>query len=81
MYSLEKPVEPRCTERDGKLYVGVTSAMALVKSLLGESPDSYGPPALAQVHRLEGVGCHAACLDWLAHGFGWLPAYHPPIWP
>lgn len=72
---------PRCVERDGKLYVGVTSAMALVKGLLGEPPDSYGPPTLARVHRLEGTACHAACLDWLAYTFHWVPSYEPPAWP
>ncbi len=75
-------LEPRCTVGpDGKLYVGVTSAMRLVKDLLGEEPDNYGPPALAKIHAMEGTGCHAACLDWLAHGFGWLPSYEPPAWP
>lgn len=73
--------EPRCTRGpDGTLYVGVTSAMALVKTLLGEAPDSYGPPALAKVHAMEGTACHAACLDHLAHTFGWLPDYEAPIW-
>jgi len=66
---------------DGKLYVGVTSAIKLVKFLLEEPAESYGPPALARVHQLEGTACHAACLDFLAHTFGWLPEYSVPIWP
>jgi hypothetical protein len=73
--------EPRCLVRDGRTYVGVTSAMRLVKHLLGEEPDQYGPPALAKIHAMEGTGCHAACLDYLAHAFGWLPTYEPPTWP
>jgi hypothetical protein len=66
---------------DGKLYVGVTSAMKLVKFLLEEPAESYGPPALARIHQLEGVACHAVCLDFLAHTFGWLPEYTVPVWP
>lgn len=71
----------RLTVRDGKTYVSVTSAMALVKTLLREPEDSYGPPALAMIHALEGTACHAACLDWLAHAHGWLPEHVPPPWP
>ena len=78
---LAKRIEPRCIERDGKLYVGVTSAMALVKFICQEPPDSYGPEALAKVHRAEGISCHAACLDWLAYTFHWIPSYEPPNWP
>lgn len=73
--------EPRCIERDGRQYVGVTSAMKLVKYILQEEQDFYGPPALAKIHAMEGASCHAACLDWLAHAFGWLPSYEPPNWP
>ena len=73
--------EPRTTVGpDGKLYVSVTSAMALVKTLLGEAPDSYGPPALAKVHAMEGTACHAACLDHMGWTFGWLPEYQAPAW-
>lgn len=77
-----EPFEPRTqVGPDGKLYVGVTSAMKLVKLLLEEPADCYGPPALARIHQLEGVACHAACLDFLAHTFGWLPEYTVPAWP
>ncbi len=73
---------PRCViAPDGRLYVGVTSAMKLVKSILGEPPDSYGPPALAKIHQLEGTACHAICLDWLAHKYNWIPSFEPPVWP
>ena len=69
---------------DGQTFVSVTSAMRLVKILLNEPDDFYGPPALAKlakVHALEGTGAHSASLDWLAHAFGWLPEYTPPKWP
>lgn len=49
--------------------------MKLVKHLLGESPDYYGP--LATIHAAEGEGCHRVCLDWLAYECGWLPGLHP----
>ncbi len=65
---------------DGTTYVGVTSAMKLVKELLGEEPESYGPPALAKIHALEGQACHQACLNWLACHAGWVSSYRPPAW-
>jgi len=65
----------------GRMFVSVTSAMGLVKTILGEPPDSYGPANLARFHAMEGTGCHAICLDWLAHKCGWLPDYAPPEWP
>lgn len=71
---------PRTRFHDGRTYVSVTSAMGLVKTILGEPPDSYGPVALSRIHAMEGTGCHAACLDWLAHAHGWLPEYVPPVW-
>lgn len=73
--------QPRCLERDGYLYVGVTSAMKLIKHLLQEPEEYYGSPALAKIHAVEGTACHAACLDWLAYTFHWLPTYEPPPWP
>ena len=73
--------EPRTAECDGKTYVSVTSAMRLVKRLLNEPEDCYGPPALAKIHAMEGTACHAACLNYLAHAFGWLPTYETPSWP
>jgi hypothetical protein len=78
--SARKPEPRTAIGPDGHRYVSVTSAMALVKTILGEPPDSYGPPALARVHAMEGTACHAACLDWLAHRFGWLPDYQAPAW-
>jgi hypothetical protein len=63
----------------GQYFVGVTSAMKLVKFLLKEPPDSYGPPALSRMHCAEGVGCHAVCLDYLAFQQGWLGSFIPPI--
>lgn len=72
---------PRTQVHNGKQYVSVTSAMRLVKHLLGEPPDSYGPPALAKIHAMEGTACHAACLDWLAYTFHLIPSYDPPGWP
>jgi hypothetical protein len=71
--------EPRCTVKDGRLYVGVTSAMVLVKTLLNEEPDYYGP--LAKVHAAEGTGAHSCTLDWLAHKHNWLPEYTVPVRP
>lgn len=55
--------------------------MALVKTVLLEDADSYGLPALAKIHQLEGTGAHSATLDFLAHKHGWLPSYQPPAWP
>ena len=82
MITQRKPkLEPRCLIHNGKSYVGVTSAMKLVKQILGEPEDYYGPPALAKIHQLEGTAAHAACLDWLAHAHGWLPTYEAPAWP
>jgi hypothetical protein len=66
---------------NGELFVSVTSAMGLVKQLLDEPPDYYGPAALAKVHQLEGTACHAVCLDYLAHKAGWLPDATVPAWP
>jgi len=71
--------QPRCIVKDGQLYVGVTSAMSLVKTLLNEEPDYYGP--LAKVHAAEGSGSHAAALDALAFKHGWLPEYTAPVRP
>jgi hypothetical protein len=73
--------KPRCVTKDGRLYVGVTSAMKMVKELLGEPPDSYGPPALSRIHCMEGTACHAVCLDWLAAQHKWVPSFEPPAWP
>lgn len=80
--TMQRASEPRCTiGPDKKLYVGVTSAMRLVKRVLQEPPDSYGPEALARIHQLEGTACHAVCLDWLADAFGWLPTFEMPPMP
>lgn len=67
-------------DHHGKVYIGVTSAIKVVKQLLGEEPDSYGPLALARVHAQEGEWCHAVCLDWLAWKHGWLQSFDPPRW-
>lgn len=64
----------------GNLLVSVTSAMKLVKELIGEEPDLYGPPALAKVHQAEGTWCHEVCLDWLAFTVGWIPSFEVPKW-
>lgn len=55
----------RRAEHNGVRYVSVTSAMRLVKTLLGEGDDYFGP--LAKLHAAEGEACHRVCLDWLAH--------------
>lgn len=68
----------RTTAVAGKQYVSVTSAMKLVQQMLKEPEDVFDRDP---IHRLEGTGCHAACLDWLAHAFHWIPSYHPPAWP
>lgn len=62
-------------------FVSVTAAMSIVKTLLNEPEDHYGPPALARIHRLEGTGAHQAALDFLAHAVGWLPDYVPTPCP
>jgi len=70
--------EPRCTVGpDGKLYVGVTSAMRLEKEARGEDAAYYGEA----YHGLEGTGAHMAALDYCAHVFGWVPEYTTPAWP
>ena len=71
----------RTQTHDGVHYVSVTSAMRLVKRILDEPEDCYGPPALAKIHALEGEGCHRICLDWLAHEHGWLSYFTPPPKP
>jgi len=63
---------------DGKSYISVTRAMKLVKTLLDEPEDYFGP--LAKVHAAEGTGCHSCTLDWLAAKHGMLPSYEPPPW-
>lgn len=63
----------------GTRYVSVTSAMKLVKRILGEPDDYYGP--LANIHAAEGDGCHRICLDWLAVKYGFLPDWHIPLRP
>lgn len=71
--------EPRCVVVGDRTYVGVTSAMKLVRQMIGEPDDYYGP--LARVHQLEGTACHAACLDWLAFTACMEPEYVAPTWP
>ena len=69
----------RSSEKDGTHYVSVTSAMKLVKTLLGEKEDYYGPQA--SIHAAEGEGCHRICLDWLATQHGFLPRLEEPPMP
>lgn len=69
----------RSAEQDGTHYVSVTSAMKLVKTLLGEKEDYYGPQE--SIHAAEGEGCHRICLDWLAAKHGFLPEWHIPPMP
>jgi hypothetical protein len=69
----------RTTERDYRTYLGVTSAMAHLKTILGEPPDYYG--ADMRIHAAEGEGCHRICLDWLAWKTGRLPEWTYPIKP
>lgn len=69
----------RSLEKDGTHYVSVTSAMQLVKTILGEKEDYYG--ADADKHAAEGEGCHRICLDWLATQHGFLPEWHIPPMP
>lgn len=69
----------RSAEHNGTRYVSVTSGMKLVKTLLGEPEDYYGP--LASIHAAEGDGCHRICLDWLAAKHGFLPEWHIPLMP
>lgn len=69
----------RSAEQDGTRYVSVTSAMKLVKTILGEPEDYYGP--LASIHAADGEGCHRICLDWLAVQHGFLPEWKEPPMP
>ena len=69
----------RSSEHNGTHYVSVTSAMKLVKALLGEKEDYYGPQA--SIHAAEGEGCHRICLDWLAACHEFLPGYAIPEKP
>jgi len=69
----------RSSSRNGIHYVSVTSAMRLVKTLLGEPEEYFGP--LAKLHAAEGEACHRFCLDWLACSNGWIPEYHMPLKP
>lgn len=69
----------RTAEYNGTHYVSVTSAMKLVKTILGEPEDYYGPQA--SIHAAEGEGCHRICLDWLATQHGFLPRWEEPSMP
>lgn len=69
----------RSAEQDGTRYVSVTSAMKLVKRILDEPEDYFGP--LASIHAAEGEGCHRYCLDWLAYRNNYLPEYSYPLKP
>jgi len=64
----------------GQHFVSVTAAMRLVKMLLGEELDSYGPEALNRIHQVEGIACHAVCLDYCAWRLKLLPEFTPPVW-
>lgn len=66
---------------NGHMLVSVTAAMKLIRTILQEPEESYGPPTLAKVHAMEGTGAHQASLDFLANSFGWIPTYKPPVWP
>lgn len=57
----------RTTEENGVKLVSVTSAMELVRKILGEE-ELYGPKALMKQHLQEGSGCHSVCLDWAMCG-------------
>ncbi len=82
MLKLKQKPEPRCLTKDGQLYVGVTSAMKLVKQLLNEPDDYVGINAYdLNMHCLEGSAAHAVCLDWLAYQHGMLPEHTTPEWP
>jgi hypothetical protein len=78
----EKQDGPRVyRDEHGRLFVGVTSAMALVKTLLNELDDFAGvPKSILAVHAYEGESCHRACLDWLAFTNRLLPSFQPPEW-
>lgn len=69
----------RTAERNGTTYVSVTSAMRIIKKLLDEPDDYYGP--LGSIHAAEGEGCHRICLDWLAAQHGLLPCWSLPPKP
>lgn len=60
-------------------FVSVTTAMKIVRTLLSEKDDYYGP--FATLHGMEGTACHAVALDWLAAKHGFLPDWHIPAKP
>lgn len=69
----------RTTEHNGSTYVSVTSAMRLVKTILNEPEDYFGP--LGKIHAAEGEGAHRICLDWLASSHFGMPAVEQPPKP
>ena len=71
------------TYRDeaGKDYVSVTSAIRHIGEVLGEEEFPGVPKALLRMHALEGEGCHAACLGWLAVQAGLYPSFALPPKP
>lgn len=69
----------RTSSIDGHYFVSVTSAMKLVRTILSEPEEYYGP--LASIHAAEGEGAHRICLDWLATQHGFLPKWEEPPMP
>ena len=69
----------RTSSIDGHYFVSVTSAMKLVRTILSEPEEYYGP--LASIHAAEGEGAHRTCLDWIATQHGFLPRWEEPPMP
>lgn len=57
----------RTSEHNGALLVSVTSAMEVIRTVLGEK-EYHGHPDVMRAHMQEGNGCHSVCLDWLVCG-------------
>lgn len=65
----------------GAYYVSVTQAIRYVSEFLGEAEFPGVPKALLRMHSLEGEGCHAACLGWLAQQHGLYATFAVPPKP
>lgn len=65
----------------GAYYVSVTQAVRSISEFLGDDEFSGVPKALLRMHALEGDGCHAVCLGWLAQQYGFYQTFTIPPKP
>jgi hypothetical protein len=74
-----------CDQDTGRKALSVTWIAKDVVAPDGDEYGGHGLSALMQMHSMEGEGCHAAALGWLAMQAGWVhtftvpekPALHP----